>query len=110
MPVRRSIQEDHLICLVCGKRQKALRRHLSIVHQLTPEAYRELLGLKPDYPMVASGYSRQRSEMARRSGLVVAVTQRHEARQPRRAGCTASSGTHLPRRPIVLGMQRLSCS
>ena len=71
-----------MICLVCGKQQKALRRHLSIVHQLTPEAYRELLGLKPDYPVVASGYSRQRSEMARRSGLVVAVTQRHEAGSP----------------------------
>jgi predicted transcriptional regulator len=67
--VRRSIQEDHLVCLACGKRQRTLRRHLDAVHQLTPEAYRELFGLKPDYPMVAPAYSRQRSEMAKRAGL-----------------------------------------
>jgi predicted transcriptional regulator len=69
VPVRRSIQDDHLVCLVCGKRQKILRRHLDVAHQLTPEAYRERFGLKPDYPMAAPGYSRQRSEMAKRVGL-----------------------------------------
>lgn len=69
VPVRRSIQEDHLVCLVCGKQQKTLRRHLDVAHQLTPEAYRELFGLKSSYPMMASSYARQRSEAARRSGL-----------------------------------------
>ena len=67
--VRRSIQDDHLVCLVCGKQQKILRRHLDVAHRLTPEAYREQFGLKPDYPMAAPSYSRQRSEMARRVGL-----------------------------------------
>jgi ROS/MUCR transcriptional regulator protein len=37
VPVRRSIQQDHLVCLVCGNRLQVLRRHLSVVHQLTPE-------------------------------------------------------------------------
>jgi predicted transcriptional regulator len=69
VPVRQSVRDDQLICLVCGKRQKVLRRHLGVAHQLTPEAYREQFGLKPDYPMAAPGYSRQRSEMARRVGL-----------------------------------------
>ena len=69
VPVRRSIRDDHLVCLVCGKQQKILRRHLDVAHQLTPEAYREQFGLKPDYPMAAPGYSRQRSEMAKRTGL-----------------------------------------
>jgi predicted transcriptional regulator len=69
VPVRRSIHDDHLVCLVCGKRQKILRRHLDVAHQLTPEAYRERFGLKPDYPMAAPGYSRQRSQMAKRVGL-----------------------------------------
>jgi predicted transcriptional regulator len=64
VPVRRSIQEDHLVGLVCGKRCRTLRRHLDAVHQLTPEAYREQFGLRPDYPMAAPAYSRQRSEMA----------------------------------------------
>jgi predicted transcriptional regulator len=67
--VRRSIHDDHLVCLACGKQQKTLRRHLDVAHQLTPEAYREQFGLRPDYPMAAPGYSRQRSEMAKRTGL-----------------------------------------
>jgi predicted transcriptional regulator len=69
VPVRRSVRDDHLVCLVCGKPQKVLRRHLDVAHQLMPEAYREQFGLKPDYPMAAPGYSRQRSEMAKRVGL-----------------------------------------
>jgi predicted transcriptional regulator len=69
VPVRRSIHDDHLVCLVCGKQQKVLRRHLDVAHQLTPQAYRERFGLMPDYPMAAPGYSRQRSEMAKRVGL-----------------------------------------
>jgi predicted transcriptional regulator len=67
--VRRPVHDDHLVCLVCGKGQRTLRRHLDAAHQLTPEAYREQFGLKPDYPMAAPGYSRQRSEMAKRVGL-----------------------------------------
>jgi predicted transcriptional regulator len=69
VPVRRSIHDDHLVCLVCGKQLTTLRRHLAVAHHLTPEAYREQFGLMPDYPMAAPGYSRQRSEMARRAGL-----------------------------------------
>jgi predicted transcriptional regulator len=69
VPVRRSIRDEKLTCLVCGKQQKILRRHLDVAHQLTPEAYREQFGLKPDYPMAAPDYSRQRSEIATRVGL-----------------------------------------
>jgi predicted transcriptional regulator len=69
VPVRRSIHDDRLVCLICGKQQKIIRRHLEVAHQLTPEAYREQFGLRPDYPMTAPGYSRQRSEMAKRAGL-----------------------------------------
>jgi predicted transcriptional regulator len=69
VPVRRSIHDDRLVCLVCGKQQKILRRHLEGAHQFTPEAYREQFGLSHDYPMTAPGYSKQRSEMAKRTGL-----------------------------------------
>jgi predicted transcriptional regulator len=69
VPVRRSVHQDHLTCLVCGKQQKTLRRHLGVAHQLTPEAYREQFGLNSDYPMTAPNYSRQRSEMAKHVGL-----------------------------------------
>jgi predicted transcriptional regulator len=69
VPVRDSVHRDHLVCLVCGKPFKSLRRHLQNAHELTPPAYRERFGLVRDYPMVAAASSEQRAAIARRSGL-----------------------------------------
>jgi len=65
---RASVKPDYLVSLIDGKRYKTLRRHLS-THGLTPEAYRQRYGLKPDYPMVAPSYSSMRREAAARIGL-----------------------------------------
>jgi predicted transcriptional regulator len=67
--VRRSVRPDHLVCLVCGKKRKLLRRHLAMEHELTPNQYRERFGLKPDYPMAAPNYAQQRRELALSIGL-----------------------------------------
>jgi predicted transcriptional regulator len=67
--VRRSVRPDHLVCLICGKKQKLLRRHLAMEHELTPHQYRERFGLKPDYPMTAPNYAQQRRELALKIGL-----------------------------------------
>jgi predicted transcriptional regulator len=67
--VRRSISGDHLICLACGKKQRMLKRHLAREHDLTPDAYREMFNLKPDYPMVAPSYAEVRRELALKIGL-----------------------------------------
>jgi predicted transcriptional regulator len=83
VPVRRSIQDEHLVCLICGKQQRTLRRHLEVAHHLTPEAYRERCGLRPDYPMTAPGYARQRSEMATRAGLGQREQATARTRKPR---------------------------
>ena len=69
VPVRRSVQRDHLVCLVCGKPFKSLRRHLRTSHDLTPDSYRAMFELARDYPMVAAASSEQRAAIARRSGL-----------------------------------------
>ncbi|HYZ26533.1 MAG TPA: MucR family transcriptional regulator [Geminicoccaceae bacterium] len=69
VPVRRSIRPDHLVCLACGKKQKLLKRHLAVEHELTPGQYRETFGLKPDYPMAAPNYTQQRRELALSIGL-----------------------------------------
>jgi predicted transcriptional regulator len=69
VPIRRSIHPDHLVCLVCGKPQKMLKRHLAVQHDLTPAQYRERFGLKPDYPMAAPNSAQQRRELAVKIGL-----------------------------------------
>ena len=67
--VRRSVKEDHIVCLVCGQKQKMVKRHLQTAHNLSPDAYRELFDLKPDYPLVAPSYAETRSRIAKRIGL-----------------------------------------
>jgi predicted transcriptional regulator len=69
VPVRRSVRPDHLVCLICGKKQKLLKRHLAVEHELTPDGYRQTFALKPDYPMVAPDYAQQRRELALSIGL-----------------------------------------
>ena len=69
VPVRRSVRPDHLVCLICGRKQKLLKRHLAVEHELTPNQYRETFGLKPDYPMAAPNYTEQRRELALSIGL-----------------------------------------
>lgn len=69
VPIERSVEDQHLICLEDGRRLKTLRRHLHAAYGMTPEQYRAKWLLPPNYPMVAPAYSRQRSEFARKSGL-----------------------------------------
>jgi len=69
VPVRRSVKKDHIVCLVCGQEQKMIKRHLRNAHELSPDAYRELFDLKPDYPLVAPSYAETRSRIAKKIGL-----------------------------------------
>jgi predicted transcriptional regulator len=66
--VRKSVTPDFLISLEDGKPYKSLKRHLTRLG-LTPQAYREKWSLPPDYPMVASNYALQRSQLAKSMGL-----------------------------------------
>ena len=67
--VRSSVRPEAITCLVCGAKNKMLKRHLMTSHQLTPAEYRAEFGLKNDYPMVAPDYAATRSELAKRIGL-----------------------------------------
>jgi predicted transcriptional regulator len=69
VPIKKSITDDYLVCLEDGHRFKSLKRHLRTDHGLSPESYREKWRLPSDYPMVASGYAKVRSELAKKSGL-----------------------------------------
>lgn len=66
---KRSVHDDHIVCLEDGKKFKSLKRHLMTHHGITPEEYRAKWNLPADYPMVAPGYSAARSELAKTMGL-----------------------------------------
>jgi predicted transcriptional regulator len=69
VPLKRSICEEHIICLEDGKKFKSLKRHLRTHYNLSPEQYREKWGLPADYPMVAPRYAAARSLLAKKIGL-----------------------------------------
>ncbi len=69
VPIKKSITDDFIICLDCGKQQKMLKRHLMVAHGLTPDQYRAKWGLGHDYPVVAPNYSATRKKLAKKIGL-----------------------------------------
>ncbi len=67
--IRKSITDDHIICLEDGKKLKMLKRHLRTTYDMSPEEYRAKWGLPADYPMVAPIYAKARSQLALAAGL-----------------------------------------
>ena len=91
--VRRSVRPDHLVCLICDKKQKLLKRHLAVEHELTPNQYRETFGLKSDYPMAAPNYAQQRRELALSIGL---GRPKKPARRARKSSARKASKSSQP--------------
>jgi len=67
--IKKSIQQDYIVCLEDGKKLKMLKRHLRTSYDMSPEEYRERWGLPSDYPMVAPNYAKTRSALAKKIGL-----------------------------------------
>jgi predicted transcriptional regulator len=69
VPIRRSVQQDYVICLECGHRAQTLRRHLRVVHGFDIADYRTRWSLPANHPLIAPGYSARRSTVAKQIGL-----------------------------------------
>jgi predicted transcriptional regulator len=67
--VRQSVRHDYVVCLECGYRGKALRRHISSRHGLSRGEYLRRWGLQYDHLLTAPAYSEHRSILARQLGL-----------------------------------------
>ena len=67
--IRKSVTDDHIVCLEDGKKFKSLKRHLRTKYNMSPEEYRAKWGLPKDYPMVAPNYAKARSDLAKQMGL-----------------------------------------
>ena len=69
VPIKKSVQNDYIVCLEDGKKYKSLKRHLGVHYGLTPDEYRQKWNLPANYPMVAPSYAAARSELAKSMGL-----------------------------------------
>jgi predicted transcriptional regulator len=69
VPIRRSVHRDYVVCLECGFRAQALRRHLRVRHGLEVAAYRIRWNLPSDHLLTAPAYSARRSAIAKQIRL-----------------------------------------
>ncbi|MGJ8562116.1 MAG: MucR family transcriptional regulator [Alphaproteobacteria bacterium] len=69
VPVADSVTDAVIFSLEDGQPYKSLKRHLKAKYGMSPEDYREKWDLPSDYPMVSPAYARERSSLAKKSGL-----------------------------------------
>lgn len=77
VPIEQSVLQDHIICLEDGKKFKMMKRWLRATYGMSPEEYRAKWGLPEEYPMVAPGYSREKSDYAKIQGLGTVENKQH---------------------------------
>lgn len=62
-------KKDEVICMICNKGFKTLKRHLSKAHGLKPGEYRKQFGIPSTQSLAAKSYSDSRRQMALDKGL-----------------------------------------
>lgn len=85
VPVKSAVRRNVVTCLICGRKQKVLKRHLRVAHEVTPAEYREMFDLEPGFPIVAPTYAHQRSVIARAVGLGKAPAQKSARKSVKKA-------------------------
>ena len=55
--LKQYFKKDEVICMICNKGFKALKRHLTVVHDLKPGEYKKQFGIPTKQSLVAKAYS-----------------------------------------------------
>ncbi|MBF0148337.1 MAG: MucR family transcriptional regulator [Magnetococcales bacterium] len=69
VPLEDAVTRDAVVCLICGKRGKALKGHLTRSHKMRLDEYRKAFNLPKNFRMVAPSYSEKRRQLAIDAGL-----------------------------------------
>lgn len=69
LSLRQAFRKDEVVCMICGKGMKTLKRHLAKVHGLKPGEYRRQFNIPSSQPLVAKSYSESRKQDALAQGL-----------------------------------------
>ena len=79
---RRAIQEDAIICLVCGGPFRQLNNFHLRLHGLTAEAYKQQFGYNLGRPLMCGALKRLYVQRAIQVGLAAAIRRRPILAQP----------------------------
>ncbi|MBF0418814.1 MAG: MucR family transcriptional regulator [Magnetococcales bacterium] len=69
VPLEDAVTRDEVVCLICGKRGKSLRGHLTRSHKMRQDEYLKAFNLPKDFRLVAPSYSEKRRQLAMEAGL-----------------------------------------
>ena len=65
---KKVFKDNEVICLICNKGFKALKRHLTVAHDLKPGEYRKQFGIPSKQSLVAKAYSEKWRQAANDRG------------------------------------------
>lgn len=66
--LKQFFKKDEVICMICNKGFKALKRHLTVAHDLKPGEYRKQFGIPAKQSLVAKAYSEKWRQAANDRG------------------------------------------
>lgn len=61
---KKVFKDNEVICLLCNKGFKTLKRHLTQVHQITDKEYKKQFNIPAKQPLIAKAYSEERKKAA----------------------------------------------
>lgn len=64
LTLKQAFKKDEVICMICNKGFKTLKRHLSMAHNLKPGQYRKQFGIPATQSLAAKSYVESRRQMA----------------------------------------------
>jgi len=86
LSVKQAFKKDEVICMICGKGFKTLKRHLAQVHDVKPGQYRKQFGIPSSQALVAKSYSESRRKAAEERGLGDILAKAREKRAASKKG------------------------
>jgi predicted transcriptional regulator len=82
---KKVFKDNEVICLICNKGFKALKRHLTVAHDLKPGEYRKQFGIPSKQSLVAKAYSEKWRQAANERGQGEILAKARAARAAKNA-------------------------
>lgn len=88
LTIKQAFKKDEVICMICNKGFKTLKRHLTMAHSLKPGEYRKQFGIPSTQSLAAKSYSESRRQMAIDKGLGEGLAKFRETQAAKKVAVT----------------------
>jgi predicted transcriptional regulator len=80
LTIKQAFKKDEVICMICNKGFKTLKRHLAQAHDLKPGQYRKQFNIPASISLTAKSYSESRRQTAIDNNLGDGLAKAREVR------------------------------